>query len=160
MKLSTKKIRSIIAEIEEELLNQTKLPFRYDTTWKNEFPEEPGVYAAFEKGKLVYLGQTAELRSRISDIRRTYNHTLRKKIGLFRLMGVIEKNKFSDDLENKSTQYMIKNFSFTHVPIHFGRLEIESGLVRKYEGAIVEFKKCTRNKEQIGHNLWPPITDT
>jgi hypothetical protein len=73
----------------------------------------------------------------MSDIRRTYNHTFRKKIGLLRLNGAIIKSKFSDEIENKLTEYMVNNCSFTYFPISFGRLEIESFLVQKFKEQLL-----------------------
>jgi hypothetical protein len=133
--LTKTQISSIVENVEMDLLRQPKRPFTYETNWKNHFPEQPGVYAAFENSKLIYLGQTSDLRARMSDIRRTYNHTLRKKIGLSKLKGAIIKNKFSDEIEKKLTDYMVTNISFTHHELHFGRLEVESKLVSKYNNS-------------------------
>jgi hypothetical protein len=138
--LTEKQIKTIVENVELNLLNQTKRKFTYETNWKNHFPDKPGVYAAFENTKLIYIGQTADLRSRMSDIRRTYNHTLRKKLGLFRLKGTIIKNKFSDKIEENLTKYMVENISFTHDPLAFGRLEVESTLVQKYKGQLLNSK--------------------
>jgi hypothetical protein len=130
--LTKEQISTIVENVELDLLNQPKRQFAEETNWKNHFPDMPGVYAAFENSKLIYIGQTADLRARMSDISRTYNHTLRKKIGLSKLKGTIIKNKFSDDIEKKLTDYMVQNISFTFHALSFGRLEVESKLVSKY----------------------------
>ncbi|PCH78089.1 MAG: hypothetical protein COB98_01640 [Flavobacteriaceae bacterium] len=130
-KLSENELVQITNEIEKNLLDKAnRLKFTYNTNWKENFPEAAGVYAAFENSELIYIGQTSELRSRMSDIRRTYNHTLRKKIGKREFKGVLIKNKFSEEIEEKLTQYMVENISFSYQEISFGRLEVESLLVK------------------------------
>jgi hypothetical protein len=142
------KIITIKENIEYHLLNDEKLQFSYDTNWKNHFPKLAGIYAIFENSNLVYIGQTSELRSRMSDIRRTYNHTFRKKIGLLRLNGAIIKSKFSNEIEDKLTAYMVNNCSFTYCAIPFGRLEVESFLVQKYQEQLINSKSVRGIKKK------------
>jgi hypothetical protein len=142
------KINTIKENIEHHLLNDKKFQFSYDTNWKNHFPKSEGIYAIFEDYKLVYIGQTSELRSRMSDIRRTYNHTFRKKIGIERLKGKIIKNKFSDEIEEKLTKYMVQKLTFSFYAIPFGRLEVESFLVQKYQEQLINSKSVRGIKKQ------------
>jgi hypothetical protein len=135
--LNNTQIEAIIDNVERILMHQQKLQFAYETDWNDSFPKKAGVYAAFENDELIYIGQTADLKSRMSDVRRTYNHTLRKKLGLDRLKGTIIKNKFSDEIEEKLTAYMVKNISFSHCAIAFGRLEIEFKLVQKHKEILI-----------------------
>lgn len=135
--IDNKQIEAIIEKIEYNLLNNSRLQFTYDTDWNKNFPQSSGIYAIFDNSNLVYIGQTSDLRSRMSDIRRTYNHTFRKKLGLSRLNGKIINNKFSDEIEENLTAYMVKNLSFTHYEIPFGRLEIETVLVQKYKEQLL-----------------------
>lgn len=135
--LNNTQIEAIIDNVERILMQQEKLQFTYETDWNDSFPKKAGVYAAFENDELIYIGQTADLKSRMSDVRRTYNHTLRKKLGLDRLKGTIIKNKFSDEIEEKLTAYMVKNISFSHCAIAFGRLEIEFKLVQKHKEILI-----------------------
>jgi hypothetical protein len=131
------KVATILENIEYHLLNYEKLKFSYNTNWNKQFPKSPGIYAIFENSELIYIGQTSELRSRMSDIRRTYNHTFRKKLGLLKFKGKIINNKFSDEIEEKVTNYMVENLSFTHYVIPFGRIEIETFLVQKYKDQLL-----------------------
>jgi hypothetical protein len=127
----------ILENIEYHLLNNEKLKFSYDTKWNIKFPDSAGIYAIFENSKLIYIGQTSELRSRMSDIRRTYNHTFRKKLGILRLKGKIIKNKFSDEIEEKLNTYMVDKLYFTYYEVPFGRLEVETFLVEKYKSQLL-----------------------
>ncbi|SNR50942.1 hypothetical protein SAMN06265371_104136 [Lutibacter agarilyticus] len=133
--LPVNELEKVVNEIELHLLDRSnRISFTYETNWNKEnFPKAPGVYAAFENDDLIYIGQTAELKSRMSDIRRTYNHTLRKKLGKKEFDGELIKNKFSDEIEEKLTNYMVENISFSFQEISFGRLEVESQLVKKYD---------------------------
>jgi len=139
--LTEDELEKVITEIDEELLNKANWKkFSYNINWNNDISKKPGVYAAFEKDELIYIGQTADLKSRMSDIRRTYNHTLRKKIGKERLKASLVKNKFSNEIEEKLTQYMVEHISFSFQPISFGRLEVESQLVKKYAEQLLNSK--------------------
>ena len=73
----------------------------------------------------------------MSDIRRTYNHTFRKKLGLSRFNGKLIKNKFSDSIEEEITKHMCLNIEFTFNAVKFGRLEIETFLVQKYKEQLL-----------------------
>jgi hypothetical protein len=71
-----------------------------------------------------------------------------KKIGKERLKGKIIKNKFSEEMEEKLTAYMVKNLSFTFYAIPFGRLEVESFLVQKYQNQLINSKSVRGIKKQ------------
>lgn len=132
-----KEIVEIVSTIETDLLSKPKLDFSTDSKWKEHFPKESGVYAVFENSKLIYIGETSELRARMGDLRRTYNHTLRNKLGVLRLKSEREGNKFSDEVENKLDAYMEKNISITFHALSFGRIEVESRLVQKHKNKLL-----------------------
>lgn len=127
------KIEKIVNAVELDLLHKTKVEFSLVNHWHKQFPSQPGVYAVFEKSKLIYIGETSDIQSRMKDFRRTYNHTLRNKIGLLRLGGIREANKFSEEIESLLDEYMVLNLSVTCHSLSFGRIEVESRLVQKYK---------------------------
>lgn len=129
----------LLKDFEQEILSQTKrMDFNVDPKWKKDIPEKAGVYVFFENNEIVYIGETKSLRARMGDVRRTVNHTLRRKIGtqLFsQIKGFQEatsKKKFPDHIEKSIDEYMNK-LNVTIFPIPFGRSEVEEFLINKYE---------------------------
>lgn len=110
--------------IESELKEAEKIKFNKGVFFRD-FPKSPGVYMVFEDGKPIYIGETADLRDRMKDLQRTYNHSLRKKLGKSRLNGKVIKNKFADDIEMKLTEFMKKHISISFYALCFGRKEVE-----------------------------------
>ena len=49
--------------------------------WVKSFPNKPGVYVAFEGSKIVYVGETGNIRGRMKDLLDTRHHNLRRNIG-------------------------------------------------------------------------------
>lgn len=135
--ITEKEVAAIVSAIETDLLTKPKLDFSINPKWKQNFPELPGVYAIFEQSKLIYIGETSELRARMGDLRRTYNHTFRRKLGVLRLMATREGNKFSDEVETALDAYMEANISLTFHTLSFGRIEVESRLVQKHKDLLL-----------------------
>jgi len=122
-------------EAENSLMTNPKIKFSFDRKWSHNFLPQAGVYAIFDKGKLCYIGQTANLRERMKEVKRTYNHSFRKKIG-YTLGGIIKERKFSESIEEELNEYFENNLSFSSIAIEFGRLEIESYLIQKYKDLL------------------------
>ncbi|MBL1278775.1 MAG: GIY-YIG nuclease family protein [Fluviicola sp.] len=135
--LPNDKIEEIVNAVESDLLHKNKIEFSIVNHWHKQFPTQPGVYAVFEKSKLIYIGETADIQSRMKDLRRTYNHTLRNKIGKMRLGGIKIGNKFSDEIEIELDVYMMNNLSVTCHSLSFGRSEVESRLIKKHENQLL-----------------------
>lgn len=88
-----------------------------------------GVYAIFDpKGKLIYAGETGNLKKRLSrDLWQTVNHAFRKNYGerVFKT-----KAPFSDEQEKELTQRM-KLLTCAVLPVFLGRAEIEEYIIEK-----------------------------
>jgi hypothetical protein len=134
---SEEEIISIVQAIEADLLEKPKIKFTLDHNWKLNFPNQPGVYAIFEKGEFVYIGETADIRERMRDVRRSYNHTFRKKIGKTRLNANIEGNLFAPETELALDNYMVENLEFTCYALIFGRKEVEARILAKYKDKLL-----------------------
>lgn len=126
-----------INEIEREITNQAAIPFQQDVNWKKNFPKAGGVYFGYLDGKLMYIGETAELYSRMDDLRKTYNHTLRKKLGKLHLKLILVNNKFEGTGETVLNDYMESKLSIKAYAINFGRKEVEDVLVEKYKAQLL-----------------------
>jgi len=141
------KIQEIVSSVENQLLTNPKIKFDFDKKWSSNFSEEPGVYAVFNKDKMVYVGESANLKERMKEVKRTYNHSFRRKLGKHLYPdSIIAKGKFPPDIEEALNKYYIQNIYFTFVVVSFGRLEIESRLMHKYknEGILNSIGKRNR----------------
>ncbi len=145
MVLGKEEIKNIIENCDLELKSANKISFSFDRKWSSSFPSAAGIYAIFDRGALVYIGETANLKERMKDVRRTINHTFRRKLGkkLF-VNATIEKGKFNAIIEAKLDEYCQANITFTCKIVNYGRMEIESHLVHKNKGLLNSNSK--RNK--------------
>ena len=135
--LSEKEILNIINIVDKDLLHKTKIPFTLNSKWNLNFPDQAGVYAGFVNSKLIYIGETGNIKARMKDLRRTYNHSLRKKIGKLKLNGILEGNKYSEEIEAQLDSFMIKNLTITAHALSFGRIEVETRLIAKYKEQLL-----------------------
>jgi hypothetical protein len=105
--------------------------------WRKGFRDEPGVYAIFLDGKIIYCGETASLRGRMGDLTRTLNHTFRRKFGHDKFstheqyLKAGSKRKFPDAIEKLLDEEMCK-LSVKTMPVVIGRREIEEAIVQAY----------------------------
>ena len=49
--------------------------------WANTIPSKAGVYAFKQDNKVVYVGETGNLRGRMKDLLDSRHHTIRRSIG-------------------------------------------------------------------------------
>ena len=98
----------------------------------NHIPKKPGVYLAFEKGVIVYVGETGNLYKRFKDLRDTRNHPLRVKIGNKNKKECKEggsRQKCPKPIEKKIDRWLTKRMKFTWLHIPLGRKEIEEKII-------------------------------
>lgn len=104
---------------------------------KDYLPVGAGIYAIFEKGTCVYIGETGSLRGRIRDLSRTFNHQFRRTLGKARYSKTLgfqpatSKKKFSPDIERKLTDYMSKSCEISFLEMKLGRKEFEEYICRE-----------------------------
>jgi hypothetical protein len=105
------------------------------TAWADRFPTKAGVYAVFDRKKLIYVGETGSLRGRMMDLRDTRHHTLRRQIGSAKFSDrngykpATSRRKFPDSIEGMLNRYIKKNLSVKVLPVVLGRKEIEERLI-------------------------------
>lgn len=106
--------------------------------WVKDFEPGAGVYVIFEKGKPIYVGETKSIPDRMNDLRKTYNHTLRRSIGAAKfsaLPGYVKASshkKFPDEIEKKLDAAMCR-LEVKALTIGFGRKEVEEYLIKAYD---------------------------
>jgi hypothetical protein len=130
--LSETEIEEVKKEVELKLLNNTKIGFDFKRNWSSNFPQEAGIYAIFDKEELIYVGETAHLKERMKEVKRTYNHSLKGKLSRKLYQVEKRKGKLPAEIETKLNEYFKNNLTFSYCEVPFGRLEIETYLVIKY----------------------------
>ena len=130
-------VNKFVKKVEKELLKANKIAFNFDRKWSSNFPNQPGVYAIFDDDILAYIGETADLKERMKDVKRTYNHSFRKKLGRKLYDAKIVKNKYNDKVEADLNKYFESNLSFTFYVLIFGRLEVETHLINRNKETLL-----------------------
>jgi hypothetical protein len=145
MNLTEVQITAYAKHFEEELFAKPLIAFSRDKTWtaKN-FDSAAGIYAIYDKGALIYIGESANVKLRMQEVKRTYNHTLKKILNNLHFKAKLKGNKFSDVIELKLNQYMLDHVTFKAKSLAFGRLEMEAMLIER--NLRVKNKKNKRNK--------------
>jgi hypothetical protein len=142
MGLSKEQITDLKSGAEEAILKASKVGVSFDRSWSKQFPSVAGMYVIYEKGEIVYFGETGNINGRMKDLRRTVNHSFRRSLG-FMLYGeeATSRKKFSPANEEKLNAYFEKNIQIGFLEVSFGRLEIEEYLVDKYGDQLLNKKK-------------------
>jgi GIY-YIG catalytic domain len=99
--------------------------------WTSKIPQEAGVYVLKENSKLVYVGETGNLRGRMNDLLDTRHHSVRRTIGkkyFNNVKGFIPattKIKFPDHIERLVNKYITENLKIAYLRVPLGRKELE-----------------------------------
>jgi hypothetical protein len=127
-----------LSRLEAILLDPARrVPVALTREWAFAFPREAGVYAWFEDGKLIYVGESGLLWERLDDARVTMHHSLRRSLGnerLCQLQGFVKvnnKTRFVPELEAKLDD-ILKALFVCAVPVSFGRKEFEEFMIAKH----------------------------
>lgn len=137
--MNEREIKKEFERIEVYLFDQSNWQAMEMTrSWANGQPKEAGVYMLFEKGSLVYVGETGSIAGRISDMLDSRHHTVRRAIGEKRFSQVVgyekatSKSKHPEHIEAK-VQETISSFVLSVLPIKIGRKEFEEYIFSKYK---------------------------
>ena len=140
----------IVDQVERELLYGPKLKFVRGASWRKEqVQESPGLYALFDKETLLYIGETGNLRERMSDVFRTVNHTFRGKLAKNRFSPVKVGLKFDEHTEALLDAFFDNDLHVALVKANFGRTEIETALVTRHQAQLLNSVK----KRKLGEYL-------
>ncbi|MNY32135.1 hypothetical protein D3C86_1663340 [compost metagenome] len=90
------------------------------------------------QGELVYVGEASNLRARMKDIGRTYNHTCRRAVGKHEFADhpqyvelTDNKSKYHPGVEAAITAYFKEQLKIAFEHVTFGRLELEYYLIEQ-----------------------------
>jgi len=150
--LDDNQLRILLSQADNDLKASEKIKFQRLNRWrKTVVPYFPGVYALYEKQEsgyvLLYLGETGNLRERMSDICRTVNHTFRKQLGYKRFNAIRTTKKFEIDTELLLDNFFDEKLYVSFIKVNFGRTEIEAYLVTKYQKILLNSE--TKRKLKI-----------
>jgi len=93
----------------------------YSEEWLENAPNKPGLYFVWQKDIIVYVGETANIQKRMKDLRLTYNHTLRRKVGRENFKDdtayypASSSNKFHSTIEEKINVYAMENLKVSNL---------------------------------------------
>lgn len=137
--LTPEQIQSHLAEMEDYLMNfDNQRPVKLSRAWANTLPADAGVYAAFEGTKLVYVGESGNIRERMKDLLDTRHHALRRNIGklnFFSADGYASANsylKFPPHIEEKVESWITEKIKIAALPTDLGRIELEEKIIEKF----------------------------
>lgn len=131
-------VRKTITTCERLLTSSNPIPLVLSREWARRFPTEAGVYAVFDNGTLIYLGETGSLSARMADFLDSRNHVLRRSLGnaLFKDMDGFRRasahERFPDHIEVRINEYIESQLTAAAVVVPLGRAEIEEQLAGKY----------------------------
>ncbi len=137
--LSNCQIKSYLENREKVLINRrNRKKIKLSRDWVNKLPAEPGIYVVFENNKVVYVGETGNIRGRMKDLLDSRHHILRRNIGRYNFSNepnyenATTKKRFPEHIEKKVNQWLEKKTKVSILPLKIGRKELEETLVRKY----------------------------
>ena len=115
--------------------------------WANGVPGRPGIYAiwATQHNTLVYVGQTANLRARCTDLGRLPNHSFRRMAA--RRLGIAR-----DEGEVALSKAMATLFTISFMPFAYGRAEFEEYLIMRHRRTL--WNKTARRIAFSGQYSW------
>jgi GIY-YIG catalytic domain len=146
--LKNKTLFEILTNAQSNLFGSKKYKFEKSSNWRQTtIPNEAGVYALYEgTEKLIYVGETGNLRERMNEINRTVNHSFRKQLGANRFGGIKSKKKFPDDIEALLDIFFKEHLYVSFIEVNFGRLEIETFIIGNHQDLLLNSEK-KRKKE-------------
>jgi hypothetical protein len=145
-----------LVQVEKDFLGCEKIKFQRLNKWRKEFvPDFPGVYALYEKVGdkyiLIYVGESGNLRERMSDICRTVNHTFRRQLGHQRFSAIKTNKKFEKETEALLDIFFDESLYISFLKVNFGRTEIESYLVTKYQNTLLNSETKRKLKIELAN---------
>lgn len=143
-------INLYLSTLKRELKALPKKPMELTLEWKKSFHKQPGVYCIYDKGEMIYVGETENLQNRMNQLRNSRHHVLRRTLGelLYSSRKNYEKattiKKFSDDIEIDLEEYMKENLSVSYIRVDLGRKELEEYVMRLKEEPKLLNKKIKK----------------
>ena len=140
----TRETRERLATLEADLLAVKPRRLFSSASWTTDVPRLPGVYViwALKPRRPLYVGQTSDLRARMSDLGRYENHTCRRKLS--ELLGVGRED------EQALSAAIAKSHDLSVMAVEFGRTELEEYLRVRWRESLIN----SAGPRQLGRFVW------
>ena len=115
----------------------THQKIQLNRAWAAAFPSAPGVYLFQYKGKIIYVGETGNLRGRMKDMLNTKNHTLRRNIGnklycsIKGFQQATSRRSFIAVIEDMLNTHIQTHLTVCCMPVPLGRKELEEKIQKE-----------------------------
>lgn len=135
--MTKEEINHYLSNLKSQLESSIKIPVLLTLEWEKTFPREHGVYCIYCEGKMIYVGETENLRKRMNHLRNSRHHVLRRTLGekLFNYRENFEmataRKKFPSDIEADLEKYMKVNLTVSFVTVYLGRKELEDFILNE-----------------------------
>lgn len=103
--------------------------------WASKILSTPGVYVLKEGDDIVYVGETGDLKGRMTDLLDSRHHTVRRTIGE-RFYSSIDgfqmtttKKKFPEHIERLVNEHICTRLDLAFIEVKLGRKELEEYVV-------------------------------
>jgi hypothetical protein len=99
--------------------------------WANKIPSKAGVYVFKNNDKIVYVGETGNLKGRMLDLLDSRHHTIRRTIGVnfySTIEGFVKattKIKFPEHIELLVNEHICDRLLLAYIEVSLGRKELE-----------------------------------
>lgn len=146
--LSQQAIENYLENISSYLSDsQRALPIKLNRSWISSIPKQQGVYSIFEGSRMIYAGESGQLRARMCDLLDSRHHVLRRNLGkalyceLIGFEHASTHKKFPPNIEALLHEYIEKKLTICLASVSLGRKEIEEFLIDSFMPAYNRSKK-------------------
>jgi hypothetical protein len=127
---------NLINEYLESLYHKLRNPHNWKSItlsrdWTRQAPDSAGVYILISEGEIVYVGETSNLRKRMSHLLNTQNHCVRRTLGNLHYSSIkgfkpaSSHIKFPDHIEELLNAHIMNNIKVAYITVLLGRKELE-----------------------------------
>lgn len=144
-------VKEYIANLKQQILESSNFqPIELSKSWAQTFPDEAGVYVLMKADKIVYVGETGNLKGRMLDLTDSRHHSVRRTLGKLSFMEVegyitaTIKNKFPAHIEILLDNHLKNDFLIAHLVVLLGRKELEEEIEKEIQSDIKLNKRGKR----------------
>ena len=121
-----------LEELKKKLLSKNNFKKVVMTReWASKIPNTSGVYVFKDSDKIVYVGETGNLRGRMKDLLDSRHHTVRRTIGerfycdIPGFAKATTKLKFPENIELLVNEHICTKLFLAYLEVKLGRKELE-----------------------------------
>lgn len=144
--------KKYLEQLKSELLQQENFEeIKMTREWANKIPSKAGVYVLKDAEKIVYVGETGNLRGRMKDLLDSRHHTVRRTLGVTfysnteGFVMATTKLKFPDQVEHLVDEHLCRKLKLAYLEVSLGRKELEE-LIEESIDKTVRLNKRGKRK--------------